>query len=85
MNPPGLYIFIIIVSLGLAYLMVRFFLYAWRGFTKKDIVIFAEYQEFDKRVTGFWAQVWAVSVMIFVGLVALVLVMALIWMVWQRQ
>ena len=81
----GLYILITGILLGLTYLMVRFFLYAWRGFKKKDIVIFAEYVEFDKRVRGFWAQFWAVLVMIFIAAVSGVLLMALIWMIWQRE
>lgn len=81
----GLYIFIIIICLGLAYFMFRFFLYGWRGFKKKDIMIYSEYQEFDTRVTGFWAQVWAVLVMIFVAAVAAVLLLALVWMLWQRE
>lgn len=84
MKLTGLYLLITIILFGLAYAMYRFFLYGWRGFKKKDIVIFAEYTEFDRRVTGFWAQLWAVSVMIFVALVSAVLLMALIWMLWQR-
>lgn len=79
------YILITVISLGLAYVMVRFFLYGWRGFKKKDIVIFGEFKEFDVRVKGFWAQVWAVLVIIFVAVVSAVLLLALIWMLCQRE
>lgn len=81
----GLTIYITVILLGLSYVVIRFFLYAWRGFKKKDIVIYSEYQEFDTRVKGFWARVWAVCVMIFVAAVSVVLLMALVWMLWQRK
>lgn len=48
-------------------------------------VIYSEYQEFDTRVKGFWVRVWAVCVMIFVAAVSVVLLMALVWMLWQRE
>lgn len=85
MELMGLAIFITVISFGLAYFLYRVFLYGWRGFKKKDIIIFGEFIEFDVRVKGFWAQVWAVAVLIFATIVAGVLLMALVWMIWQRE